>query len=108
MPWTVLIKFSYSTVRYKKEESSGRIIIAAISKEHPDCPEVSGAVRGEIKVFGYVLTPDKDDPEKCFVQLIMQGDLKGSIPTMLANQAILINGKFLHKLNKRLKADMAE
>lgn len=95
----------FITIRWKREEKDGRIIIVAHSKEHPDAPPAKGAVRGEILKFGYVLTPDKDEPEKCFAQLVMQGDLKGNIPTMLANQAILINGKFLHKLNKRLKAD---
>ena len=98
----------FCTIRYRKEEADGRVIIVAVSREHPDCPEASGAVRAEIVIFGYVVTPEKDDPEKCTAQLVMQGDLKGNIPTMLANQAILINGKFLHKLNKRLKADSAE
>lgn len=98
----------FCTIRHRKEEPSGRILISAYSKEHPECPEAKGAVRGSINIFGYVLTPDADDNEKCFAQLVMEGDLKGNIPKMLANSAVLANGKFLHKLNKRLKADASE
>ena len=93
------------SIRHMKTDSKGRIIISAYSTEHPDWGEVSGAVRASLNIFGYVITPDADNPDKCFAQLIMEGDLKGNIPTMIANFAILANGKFLHKLNKKLKAD---
>ena len=93
------------SIRHMKTESSGRIVISAHSAEHPDCGEVSGAVRASLNIFGYVITPDAENADKCFAQLIMEGDLKGSIPTMIANYATLANGKFLHKLNKKLKAD---
>lgn len=96
------------SIRHRKEEDSGRIIITAYSKEHPDCGEQSGAVRGTMNIFGYVLTPDAEDSEKCFAQVVMQIDLNGSIPTMIANYAVEANGKFLHKLNKRLKTDAEE
>ena len=95
----------FVTVRHRKEEDSGRIVISCYSVEHPDCPEVSGCVRGALGIFGYVLTPDADDSDKCFAQLISEGNLKGNIPKALANQAVVANGKFMHKLNKRLIAD---
>mmetsp|Transcript_12764 Transcript_12764/g.14364 ORF Transcript_12764/g.14364 Transcript_12764/m.14364 type:complete len:220 (+) Transcript_12764:22-681(+) len=97
----------FCTVRHRKDEDTGRIIISAYSKEHPDCP-LSKAVRGEMRIFGYVITPNAEDEEKCYAQLIMSANLCGSIPTMFANKAVEANGKFLHKLNKKLKADAAE
>ena len=93
------------SIRHRKVESNGRIIITAYSTEHPDCGEVKGAVRAVLNIFGYVITPDENDSNRCFAQLVMEADLKGNIPTMIANTAILANGKFLHKLNKKLKAD---
>lgn len=95
----------FCTIRHRKEEESGRIIISAYSAEHPECPEVSGAVRGTLNIFGYVMTPNPEDADKCFVQLILHGDMKGHLPSMFANQAVIANGKFLHKLNKRLKSE---
>ena len=98
----------FITVRHRKEEDSGRIIISAYTKEHPDCPVVKKVVRGTMNIFGYVITPDPDNEDKCTAQLVMQANLGGNIPTMIANKAVEANGKFLHKLNKKLKADSEE
>ena len=98
----------FITVRHRKEEDSGRIIISAYSKEHADCPEVKKVVRGTMHILGYVITPNPDDAEKCIAQLVIHANLGGNIPSMFANKAVEANGKFLHKLNKRLKEDAAE
>jgi hypothetical protein len=42
------------TIRHRKEEESGRIIVTAYSKEHPDCGEQSGAVRATVNILSTV------------------------------------------------------
>eukprot|EP00344_Euplotes_crassus_P012693 CAMPEP_0196999974 /NCGR_PEP_ID=MMETSP1380-20130617/5043_1 /TAXON_ID=5936 /ORGANISM="Euplotes crassus, Strain CT5" /LENGTH=130 /DNA_ID=CAMNT_0042417107 /DNA_START=269 /DNA_END=661 /DNA_ORIENTATION=- len=98
----------FCTVRHRKEEENGRIIITAYSAEHPDCPKVKKAVRGTMHIFGYVITPNSEDNQKCTAQLIVHANLGGNIPGMIANKVVEANGKFLHKLNKKLKADSEE
>jgi hypothetical protein len=50
-------------------------------------PENKGLVRGELPISGYVMTPDKDDPNKSYVYVINEVDLKSSVPNFLLRQA---------------------
>ena len=63
-------------------------------------PLSSGAVRGEIPVSGWVLTPQKDDPNKTWVTLINELDLGGYIPEAMIS---FIGRDEAHKLVKARK-----
>ena len=95
----------FVNVSHKYTDSEGRIIISAYSVPHPDKPEQSGYVRGEVKKAGWIITPDKDDEDKCFVQYVTEIDFAGSLPTALVNSVNTKQGFFLVRLAEEIKKE---
>jgi len=52
---------------------------------HPDAPEESGYVRGNILVSGYVATEIPDRPSQCKIVYLLQADPKGWLPVWVVN-----------------------
>lgn len=95
----------FVNVSHKYTDADGRIIISAYSVTHSDKPEQSGYVRGNIKMAGWIITPDKDNEDKCFAQYVTEIDFAGSLPTALVNQVNTKQGFFVLKLKEVLKAE---
>ena len=45
-----------------------------------DCPDEKGCVRMDIPLGGYVIKPDKSDPNKCTLFALFEVDPMGNIP----------------------------
>ncbi len=88
------------------KEDDGTILICYTSAEHPDCPEVKKCVRGELYIGGWILTPDKDDPEnKCYAHYITQTNPKGSVPKYFVNKFSEGQGLLPYQINEILKKE---
>ena len=57
------------------------------SIEHPDKPPVSGIIRAETILSGYIIEQIQDDPPVSQLIVISQNDIKGLIPKYLVNLA---------------------
>ena len=95
----------FVNVSHKYVDSEGRNIISAYSVVHPDKPEQSGYVRGDVKKAGWIITPDKDDEDKSFVQYVTEIDFAGSLPTALVNSVNTKQGFFLVRLAEEIKKE---
>mmetsp|Transcript_5231 Transcript_5231/g.4416 ORF Transcript_5231/g.4416 Transcript_5231/m.4416 type:complete len:218 (+) Transcript_5231:28-681(+) len=95
----------FVNVSHKYTDSEGRIIISAYSIPYADKPEQDGIVRGDIKRAGWVITPDKDNEDKSFVQYVTEIDFAGSLPTTLVNSVNTKQGFFLVRLAEELKKE---
>ena len=95
----------FVNIAVKYTDSEGRIIISAYSIPYEAKPEQSGYVRGEIKKAGWIITPDKDNEDKSFVQYVTEIDFAGSIPTVLVNSINTKQGFFLVRLAEELKKE---
>ena len=95
----------FVNVSHKYTDSEGRIIISAYSVPYADMPEQDGYVRGEIKRAGWIITPDKDNDDKCFVQYVTEIDFAGSLPTALVNQVNTKQGFFVVRVAEELKKE---
>jgi len=60
----------------------GRVVIVSFAATDPMCPEVTGCVRAECILGGYVF---EQVPGGTLVRYLVQTDLKGSIPTSVAS-----------------------
>ena len=90
---------------HKYVDAEGRIIICAYSVEHPDKPEQDGYVRGNIKKAGWIITPDKDNDDKCYCQYVTEIDFAGSLPTALVNSVNTKQGFFVCRVAEELKKE---
>eukprot|EP00118_Oscarella_pearsei_P025314 m.307972 g.307972 ORF g.307972 m.307972 type:complete len:211 (+) comp43148_c0_seq1:75-707(+) len=54
------------------------------STTHPDAPESSNYIRGEV-TGGSILRPDEEDPNSTRVFFVSKVDMKGSLPGFLVN-----------------------
>ena len=95
----------FVTASYKQTIEDGRIVISSYSVVHPDQPEVSGLVRGDIKLAGWIITPDKDSEDRCHAVYITEIDFAGSLPTALVNQVNTNQGFFIAKVKEALKQE---
>jgi START domain len=66
-------------------EEDGRVLIVAAAHEHRDCPEVKGAVRGQLEIGGWLLKP-LEGGNSCSATYLMRSDFKGSIPGWVTRQ----------------------
>lgn len=95
-------------------EPDGTLLVLAKSVTHPDGPEVSGFVRGQCHIGGWVIRPRPGlaaaaggvsaprphadlaiDADGCYCTYLMRSDFKGSIPSSVtakvaAQQAMLV------------------
>lgn len=55
------------------------------SIEHKLCPEKRGIVRFEVECAGFIIEPIENQPNKCRVIQIADGNPKGWIPKQLVN-----------------------
>ncbi|XP_022085926.1 uncharacterized protein LOC110976722 isoform X2 [Acanthaster planci] len=70
----------------KQTFQDGKWYIAATSVNHPLCPTVSSAVRGQILCCGISMEPVlTDDGEHCMVSYLSQIDLQGDLKPTLVN-----------------------
>lgn len=65
-----------------RKESSGRILIATRSVDHPQGNQ-KGYTRALIYISGYIVTPDPQDPNACELAVIAHMDLGGNMPAMV-------------------------
>ena len=95
----------FTTVSHRYTDADGRILISAYSVVNEDKPEQDGYVRGNIIKAGYVITPDKDNDDKCFVQYVTEIDFAGNLPTVLVNQVNSKQGFSLVRVVEELKKE---
>eukprot|EP00344_Euplotes_crassus_P005179 CAMPEP_0197001714 /NCGR_PEP_ID=MMETSP1380-20130617/6346_1 /TAXON_ID=5936 /ORGANISM="Euplotes crassus, Strain CT5" /LENGTH=229 /DNA_ID=CAMNT_0042419489 /DNA_START=59 /DNA_END=748 /DNA_ORIENTATION=+ len=90
------------------KEEDGTYITWYTSAEHADCPAVKKCVRGELYIGGWIITPDKDDPEnKCYAHYITQTNPKGSVPKYFVNKFSEGQGLLPYQINEILKKESA-
>ena len=90
---------------HKFTDEEGRIIISTYSVQHADKPDQDGYVRGDIKMAGWVIVPEKDSEDKCKVQYVTEIDFSGSLPTALVNQVNTKQGFYVLKVAEALKQE---
>ena len=95
----------FVNVSHRYTDADGRIIISAYSVPYEGKPEQDGYVRGNIKMAGWVITPDKDNEDKCFAQYVTEIDFAGSLPTALVNQVNTKQGFFVSRVKEVLKEE---
>ena len=98
----------FVTVSTKYINDDGRIIIFAHSAELDGGPKDDSYVRGTIHKAGYIITPDKDNEDRCLVQYVTEIDFSGSIPTALVNQVNTKQGFFVARLREEMKKEYDE
>jgi hypothetical protein len=81
----------------------GKIIICSKSHEHDDCPPHKKYVRGEVVIGGWILVPDKNDPNRTYAQYISHSDLKGNIPKKIVNNVSEKQGILITKIEEAMK-----
>ena len=81
----------------------GTIVIMAYSDEHDECPKTKKCVRAELINGGFILTPDPENPDKTFAQIISHCDLKGNVPKTIANTIGKKQGLLISKINDAMK-----
>jgi len=94
------------TIGYTTQLEDGRMIMVNKSIEHKLCPEKSGIVRIEAGCAGVVVSPIKDQPNKCFVVQIADANPKGWIPksviTLVSTRELPASVKKLNKLLSKM------
>lgn len=81
----------------------GRVVISSRSTTHDDCPPHKKYVRANLKIGGWILTPNKDQPGTTFAQYISQSDLKGNIPKKIVNSVCEKQGLNVSKIENAMK-----
>lgn len=91
------------TIGYSTQLEDGRLVMVNKSIEHKLCPEKSGVIRIEAGCAGVVVTPIKDQPNKCFVVQIADANPKGWIPksVITLGKDIINLKKFIVNLKKK-------
>ncbi|CAB4413670.1 unnamed protein product [Rhizophagus irregularis] len=94
------------TIGYSTQLEDGRLVMVNKSIEHKLCPEKSGVIRIEAGCAGVVVTPIKDQPNKCFVVQIADANPKGWIPksviTLVSTRELPASVKKLNKLLSKM------
>mmetsp|Transcript_35086 Transcript_35086/g.45059 ORF Transcript_35086/g.45059 Transcript_35086/m.45059 type:complete len:452 (-) Transcript_35086:1213-2568(-) len=75
-----------SLMSHWRIHDDGRLVVASTSIPHPDIPEVSGVVRAEVHVAGWILEPINDGHSTRATYLV-KTDLKGSLPKRIVDLA---------------------
>jgi hypothetical protein len=70
------------------KNADGSIFIVGRSVEHPTYPAKKDYVRANIPVYGWLLKPSKEDPNKTEVIYIIFVDPKGMIPSGVFNSFV--------------------
>ena len=83
-------------------EPSGRIIVIMWCLNGNDLPEEEGCTRMYCPLGGYLFTPHADNPNKCTIELIIEADLRGLIPSYIQQKAISISANSLYALKQEL------
>ena len=59
----------------------GRIYMVLFDiNDEEGCPIEPDCVRMKCPIGGFLITPDKNDPNKCMMDMIIEGDTCGLIP----------------------------
>ena len=75
------------------EEADGSILFCASSDNcQHDIAENSGVVRAYTALSGYIIKPDPNDPNKSFISMCNEIDLKGGIPEFAMRQVLKDTG----------------
>ena len=74
----------FCTVSMIDRAPDGTLYVSARSVEHAQCPEVSGVVRGNVILAGFVIAPALNNQSE--VTYLTFADVKGSIPAFVLNK----------------------
>ena len=81
------------------------VIFVVISSNHDlydEFPVKSGVVRAEAPVGGWIVTPDPENPNRCFCQLMLELDFGGVLPGYAVKCAFRSQGYQLNKMKKAI------
>ncbi|CAG8762349.1 2170_t:CDS:2, partial [Racocetra persica] len=73
------------TLNHIVKLNDGRMMMTCKSIKHKSCPEIPGVIRLDCDCAGFVISPIKDQPNKCFVIQIANADPKVSTRDMPAS-----------------------
>ena len=66
-------------------------------------PETSGVTRAYMALAGFVFKPDVSDPNKTHASMMVELDLKGSIPEVVLKKALKDQGIQIVKLRSTVR-----
>lgn len=95
--------------RVLPERNNSIVIVAVDHEDNELCPQVTDAVRGEVFLSGYLLTPvHKENDEKvyCKFQRISAVNIKGIIPASIMKSVNIFFALFPSKLSRYLTAKL--
>ena len=86
------------------QEPDGTIFIVTSTNEdlYDKVPRKDGVIRAYCPVGGWIITPDKNDPNKSHVKLIIELDFGGNIPDIAVKTAFREQGYQIEKLKNFL------
>lgn len=67
-------------------DDDGRRIIVTTSEMHPKYMPTTKIVRAHLHIGGWILTPDKFNPNRFLAQYVVKVDLKGNLPRFVVNK----------------------
>jgi hypothetical protein len=88
-----------------EKNDDGSYVIAAKSVDVKDVPHVSGVVRAEMSIGGFLIRPLKDNPLSTEICLVGNTNLKGRLPNMICRQVYLRQPMMIDGLRTLLKKE---
>ncbi|CAG8786064.1 11947_t:CDS:2, partial [Acaulospora morrowiae] len=92
----------FSLVEKVDCDSDGTIYFVSTSVITPKIPPCVGKVRANIKLNGWVLQPTSEDPSVTRVTYILQSDVRGWIPSVLARKYLARRPLVIHTIKTYL------
>lgn len=99
----------FCALSVKHRSNEGEYFLCAKSTIHPNCPDVSGNVRGEVIIGGYYIKPvEVNGSEECDVSYLCCTDLKGSLPASVVNMVATKQPMIVSVVRKYLESQIPD
>jgi len=85
--FTVASRDMYNNVWWNIDDK-GRYYLVLFDMAEDDLPEEEGCVRMLCPIGGFIFEPLPDDPSKCTMTMIAEGDVRGNIPKFAQKKAM--------------------
>ncbi|CAG8585470.1 7758_t:CDS:2 [Acaulospora morrowiae] len=82
---------------------SGTIFFVATSIDNPKVPRMDGRIRADLKINGWILEPILSSPPKTKITYILQVDINGWVPSLIAKKYLMRRPLVLHNIEIYLK-----
>merc|ERR1712107_364236 len=90
----------FCCLRYVSELEDGTIVIIYTSIEHPGCPPHTNCVRGDLRCYGWIITPTGNGGSN--ITSMLEVDLRGGI----SDKTVEHVGKKVPSIIRHLRANL--